>query len=301
MTDAGGATDPLTPSKFWETSGEPHTIRQVLPKSCEWDALEHYFLRAMPNDTSLQCIRRVENQPVWQRYKSYRNQISQQVEAEGSKLDGIEMYLWHGSDAVDEEVEKGFDHAHTNMEFNVYGAGIYFAVDPRHSHHFIRDVRGQPDACFRLILAQVAVGLCAEKEPIVSHAPGCQKKGPKCQLKKCRDLRRAELVKLEHRQAPKGHHSCTSKHHTEVVVYKDFHAYPAYIFEYRCPSLASFDPYKNQAHLKFIRWAYRFEHVVHWDMFRHRGEQEGPSQGYVGLFKGPYRRRTKNSPQGFWP
>ena len=31
----------------------------------------------------------------------------------------------------------------------------------------------------------------------------------------------------------------------EIVVYKDNHAYPAYVFEYTCPTLATMDPYRG--------------------------------------------------------
>ena len=79
------------------------------------------------------------------------------------------MYLRHGADAdvIEQAAQRGFDTSHTSLEFNVCGAGLYFAPDPRLSHHFCKDVRGRPHARCRLILARVALGYCR-----VSKSPG---------------------------------------------------------------------------------------------------------------------------------
>ena len=89
----------------------------------------------------------------------------------------------------------------------------------------------------------------------LTHHPDCKKKHFGCSWKRCQDLRAAELRKPENRKAPSGYDSCTSKHQTEVIVYKDFHAYPAYIFEYHCLPLTHFDPYRHQRSLPNFRVA----------------------------------------------
>ncbi len=78
--------------------------------------------------------------------------------------------LWHGADAdvIEQAAQRGFDTSHTSLEFDVCGAGLYFAPDPRLSHHFCKDVRGRPHARCRLILARVAVGYCVERDAVPS-------------------------------------------------------------------------------------------------------------------------------------
>ena len=55
-------------------------------------------------------------------YKTYRNELYDEFEREQWDVDGLEMYLWHGTDAIDQTVNSGFNLAQTNMEFNMYGA-----------------------------------------------------------------------------------------------------------------------------------------------------------------------------------
>eukprot|EP00973_Karenia_brevis_P054501 7574203-Karenia_brevis.AAC.1 len=50
-------------------------------------------------------------------------------------------------------------------------------------------------------------------------------------------MRARLLRKPENRRAPRGFHSCTSSKGIEVMVYENHHACPAYVFEYKCPSL----------------------------------------------------------------
>ena len=230
--------------------------REVLPYSVEGRALADYFLGVMPEDTQLQRILRIENRQSWRQFKVYRNEVYDKFAKDNWHTDGIETYLWHGSDSVDAEATNGFDIAHANLDFNMYGAGVYFASDPRLSHYFIRENRNRPHARCKQILARVVVGWCATKAPVKSHVPNCWNKRVNCWNQKCRNLRAEELKKPEHRKAPGEHHSCSSKHSTEVIVYKDYHAYPAYLFEYQCASLAKFDPYSEQNFqtLRQINW-----------------------------------------------
>lgn len=81
-------------------------------------------------------------------------------------------------------------------------------------------------------------------------------------------MRAANLRKPEHQQPPDGYQSCTSKNATEVVVYKDNHAYPAYIFSYLAPSLSHFNPYADVSKMTRINWTHRVEHVVDFERAR---------------------------------
>lgn len=73
----------------------------------------------MPSDSKLKEIQRVENRKAWRLYKVYRNELYEDIST--LDLNALEMYLWHGTDAINETAASGFNIAHTNREFNVYG------------------------------------------------------------------------------------------------------------------------------------------------------------------------------------
>lgn len=109
----------------------------------------------------------------------------------------------------------------------------------------------------------------AEKEALPAHLPNCrQRYQAKCGWPPCRNMRAANLRKPEHQQPPDGYQSCTSKNAIEVVVYKDNHAYPAYIFSYLAPSLSHFNPYADVSKMTRINWTHRGEHVVDFEHAR---------------------------------
>ena len=62
-------------------------------------------------------------------------------------------------------------------------------------------------------------------------------------------------------------------HRTEVVAYKDCQAYPSYVFEYVCPSLARFVPYANANlhQLRQVRWPWRSQYLVNFEEYRRGG------------------------------
>lgn len=46
----------------------------------------------------------------------------------------MEIWLWHGSEAVDVEAESGVKIAHANRTSNLYGASLFFNADPHLAH-----------------------------------------------------------------------------------------------------------------------------------------------------------------------
>ena len=78
---------------------------------------------------------------------------------------------------------------------------------------------------------------------IENNASGLNHGVFRCGNRKCVALREQQLRLPANRKAPSGSHSCTSDHRTELVVYKDEHAYPAYVFS--CKSVVAQDPYKR--------------------------------------------------------
>ena len=225
--------DPLAPGPLWQTTGNVPTVQNVPPLSVESTRVAEYFYRCMPEDAQLLNIGRVESIRPWQRFQLCKQQLRSEWEREGWGDDELELWLWHGSDAVDHEVHHGFQISHANMEFNLYGAGHYFSPDPRLAHYFIREARGKPDCTCRLILARVVVGWCTEKAALKVHVADCKRpQSLRCGFWKCRELVQKQLRETQHREAPVGCQSCTSKFRTEVIVYRDEQAIPAYVVEY---------------------------------------------------------------------
>ena len=176
-------------------------------------------------------VTRVQNSLLWLKYAVDRLQIG------GGRNDWAkinEMWLWHGTDALSDVMETGFNaFAYANLDFNAYGMGNYFAPDAKLSDFFIRAQRGAGGGEEKkLILARVACGTIAEKQSLVSM-PG--------------DMQ--ALLKLsEHRKAPSGAHSTTGRANgTEIIVYSDTQAYPAYVVTYQLPAGGALpNPYVKQ-------------------------------------------------------
>ena len=93
-----------------------------------------------------------------------------QAGGDGPDPAAVELWLWHGSNTAARECEQGFDVAYASLEHNVYGAGVYFARDPRLPHHFARQHPDPEDGAFRLLLCRVVVGIAATKRPIQRDA-----------------------------------------------------------------------------------------------------------------------------------
>ena len=58
------------------------------------------------------------------------------------------------TDATTEVLKNGF----SSSPVNKYGAGVYFARDPRLAHRFIRDSRYQQNAEIQIVPSRIVVG-----------------------------------------------------------------------------------------------------------------------------------------------
>ena len=163
-------------------------------------------------------IIRMENEDIWRPYKLHRDNVYRESMEGGWPDEGLEMYLWHGADAdvAEKATKEGFATTRTNLEFNVYGVGLYFGVDPRLSHHFIAEAHNQPHVRSRLILARVVVAHCAPRGSAPAHVRSCMAKTQTCTSRRCLATRTAELRKLENRSAPAGSNSCISCHRSQA-------------------------------------------------------------------------------------
>ncbi|CAK8994206.1 unnamed protein product [Durusdinium trenchii] len=207
----------------WCSEGRPPVRVELRPWCEEGMAICSYFYEAMPEGIQVERVERWENQAV-------RVGLGPAEE--------VELWLFHGTDAVDAVLENGFriSHAQLDSRHNRYGVGVYFARDPRLAHHFAQMSKSgkQTEIC-QVILARVVVGRCALKAPL-------------------KDQR--QLLRPEHREPPTGFHSCTSNSAPgrEVVVFPGSPgtpAYPAYVITYRMPrdstrSTSLGNPYREQ-------------------------------------------------------
>eukprot|EP00438_Fugacium_kawagutii_P030584 Skav225437 [mRNA] locus=scaffold1668:37424:38596:- [translate_table: standard] len=198
------------PSSLWEGDGETKPyLHEVHENSDEWKGIvDHLWHLGGSEVEGLQILKieRNENWHLFNQYRSYRNGLEQE---------GNEKYLFHGSPTATYEIMdegQGLDTAYASQEFNVYGVGNYFAPDLRLSLFFIR---GQPGRAREILLCRVACGRIGERERVVPNGASRQQ---------WIDALRQPQNKLP----PKGCQSATSRHHKELVVYKQNHAYPAY-------------------------------------------------------------------------
>jgi len=178
----------------------------------------NYFYEAMPEGTVVEQVERWESQAAFMPFVAHRQAV---VDELGWASEDVELWLFHGTDAVDAVLENGFriSHANHSVKHNRYGIGVYFARDPRLAHFFVQGRRNEPprEMC-QLILARVVVGSCARRPPI---------------------RQQEDLLRPEHRGPPVGYHSCTSGACAgrEIIVFPGSPgtpAYPAYVISYRC-------------------------------------------------------------------
>ena len=108
-------------------------------------------------------------------------------------------------------------------------AGNYFAPDPRLSDFFIRSARGSTGEK-KIILTRVACGSIGERDAISGWWPT--------------ERKRAALRDVANRNPPAGHTSATGRNHTEVIVYQNYYAHPAYVITYNLSQPLP-DPYRQ--------------------------------------------------------
>jgi ankyrin repeat protein len=153
-------------------------------------------------------------------------------------------FLWHGCSArvLSTVLTEGFKTSFSSLDFNVYGAGIYFAVDAKLSVFFLtrnpatlEPIAPDEDGCYTLVLSAVLLGKTGVREPLMGGTEK-QKKGMENALKH-----------PANRNPPVGCHSATGKHLKEVVIYENTNAFPAFTVRFRinreAPPLP--DPYSE--------------------------------------------------------
>lgn len=220
--------------------------RNVSLDSVEGMALSNYFLRSMPTDTKVLSIYGIQNDVTMSLYNVHRQRVEKDFLLSDWDAHTVELWLWHGTEYVADTVTHGFDVSFASLDTNLYGAGLYFACDPRLARWFQWSTRDTPGKYSQLILSRVICGYVAVRPRIQLHHKNCAGTRLWCRDWRCIDVRRSELRMPYNRRAPSGYHSCTSEHRIELIVYKDHHAVPMYVFDYT--SIAASDPYGSLFH-----------------------------------------------------
>lgn len=193
----------------WVTNGNPRSLSRVTGDGELKAVTAPLEARLGQYGLQIKSVERVEHARLWGKYRLERDAVY------GQTGDANERWLWHGTSATDEVLANGFDNNYTSLKFNKYGAGIYFAPDPRLSDFFIRSARLLPTAADRrILLCRVACGSIGQRSAI-----------PNSEMD-------AALKEIENRTAPAGHNSATGGDHTEVIVHQNDKAYPAYVVTY---------------------------------------------------------------------
>ena len=83
----------------------------------------------MPQGTRVEKIERWESQALFMSYAAHKQAVIEEV---GWSAADTELWLFHGTDAIDAVLETGFriSHATLSAKHNRYGVGIYFARVP---------------------------------------------------------------------------------------------------------------------------------------------------------------------------
>eukprot|EP00438_Fugacium_kawagutii_P002243 Skav227459 [mRNA] locus=scaffold2491:242048:242779:+ [translate_table: standard] len=136
-------------------------------------------------------------------------------------------------DVHDKVMKEGFKIAYSNLTFNAYGAGIYFAQDLRLPDHF----SPASDAGVKqVLLCCVAAGKSCLKERIFPFVPGDRLSG------RPEEEWQSKLRKPEHRQAPDGYDSCIAESREALIVYRESQVLWEYAMQYKTTSSAG-NPY----------------------------------------------------------
>lgn len=139
-------------------------------------------------------------------------------------------FLWHGCSprALRTILTDGFKPSFSSLDFNVYGAGIYFAVDAKLSVFFLTrnpvtldTIPPDEDGCYTLVLAAVLLGKTGVRPPLMGGTER-QKKGMENALKH-----------PANRNPPVGCHSATGNRLKEVVIYENTNAFPNFTVRFR--------------------------------------------------------------------
>eukprot|EP00438_Fugacium_kawagutii_P029045 Skav222298 [mRNA] locus=scaffold3734:186826:189354:+ [translate_table: standard] len=136
-------------------------------------------------------------------------------------------------DAHDKVMKEGFKMAYSNMTFNAYGAGLYFAQDLRLPDYF----SPKSDAGVKqVLLCCVAAGRSHLKKRIFPFVPGDRLSG------RSENEWQSELRKPKHRQAPGGYDSCIAQSREALIVYREGQVLWEYAIQYQSTGSAG-NPY----------------------------------------------------------
>jgi hypothetical protein len=166
-------------------------------------------------------------------------------------VDPMPRLLWHGCGpgVLGLLLKDGFKTSFSSLDFNVYGAGVYFAVDARLSTFFLttNPKTGQPitpnpaDGTYTLILAAVLLGRTGVRAPLLA---GSESEKSSMEL---------ALKHPANRNPPVGCHSATGQKMKEVVLYENSCAFPAFTVRFRLPARAPPlpDPYDEDERTRY--------------------------------------------------
>jgi len=132
-------------------------------------------------------------------------------------------FLWHGCDTsiIGSILESGFKTSYSNLTFNVYGAGIYFATDAKLSAYFlttnVRERKAYPpdnEGYYSILFSVVSLGRVGLREALCGG-----NEVEKTQMK-------SDLKHPANRNPPVGCNSAAGKYLKEVVIYENSQAFP---------------------------------------------------------------------------
>ena len=225
--------------------------------------LDASSLLVLPNDKAQGAFREVFVSRNQQLKSNFARTLSS-MDVSGTSLNRVlQMYpplrfLWHGcsSSIVNSILTDGFKVSYSNLSFNVYGAGIYFATDAKLASYFVTtEVQSKqpssdkpllpPDenGYYSLILAAVSVGTLGQRTPLMG--------GTETQ----KETMRADLKHPANRNPPVGCDSCGGKHLKEVIIYDNMLAFPVAQVKFKLKEHTRVpDPYSSDnANRSFLR------------------------------------------------
>jgi hypothetical protein len=242
---------------------EEHSLVELSPADEDYGKVVEYLKLTMP----AAAVTRVEmncNIALYRMYYWLRDKVGRQSSEDGARTSAEdqsnERWLWHGirdPKAIAEVLKSGYQVQHASLDFNFYGAGNYFASDARLANWFAQGLRAQPpprnggpgvQQRRKLLLNRVVCGRMHAKVSVLDGS--FNKLGRRLNPSASQadaNLVRSLLRRTEHRTAPNGFDSVVGSDPsrepgTEVVVYDNYLAFPAYVITYTLPEDLP-DPY----------------------------------------------------------
>jgi len=190
----------------------------------ELDAVTELLKRTIPDATDV-SVQRNQHDLLYAQYIAKRDNVD--------ALAGFrqERWLWNGGASWEDNLKAGFKIEYANMTFNKYGVGIYFAADARLAAYHEEDTRrcNRDQGEKHLILARVALGRMAEREPM---------RGSSGALLRTTTPRKRminpDLTEAERKLPPQDADSATDAQSNKIaIVYDNNQAFPQYLVTYK--------------------------------------------------------------------